>query len=113
MFAFLRALINYLYPPTRWRRPPGHLISTYDIVDSDETLDIIMLANRARSPREAERLLKRYRVQNAADLIDKMPRRSSSVTVRQRLIKLYLAVFGHETGDPYRIDQANRENRRF
>lgn len=99
----IRDLIRYFTPKPHFKRPPLQIINDYDIRDSSEDEQLVMLANRARCPENARQLLKRNKLD---DLVKPQPVRRT--TFRARLKRLIMNMAGHTPGDPYRVSLGNK-----
>lgn len=98
-----RNLIDYFKPKPKFKRVPRQIISDYKIQNANEQERLLMLFNKARSPKAARELLKKYQVETATEVLKLLPQRKP-ITFRTRFNRLLLKMSGHHEGDPYRCD---------
>lgn len=99
MIRFWFRLARWFFPRRKWKPVPRQIITSYRIEDADENQRLIMLYGLARSPEEASRLMKQYKVKSAGELIAKIPPRKPP-SMKRRLISLIRRIDGH---DPRRM----------
>lgn len=96
--------IKYFFGWT-WRpRIPHHLVHPFDRTAASEDELLVMMAGRARDRTYIERLMRRHKASNAAELLARLPKRSGRPSVRERLDTLIMRLEGSQPYDPIRAD---------
>lgn len=100
----IAALIRYLFPRRKWRRPPNQLITPYTFDDAEQHARQLMRYGVARSPDEGFLLMQKYGVKTAWEVIAQLPKRKER-TWRDRLVDLIRRIDGHDRRNLYRDDK--------
>lgn len=94
----IRKLRRYLYPRLSRYRLPMTLVDDYNMASATKDQKIIMLAGYARSPKEAQRLMTRYKATTAHELMRHMKPRRTRPRIITQLANLIMRIEGARRG---------------
>ena len=108
----MRKIIRYLYKQQKIFAASGDIRSEYDVMEMDRDVELIILAGRAKDPTGAARLMQKYNVSTASELLPLLPKRHRP-SVRARMRQWVQRLLGVTEYDPmtHRHEQATAQRR--
>ncbi len=103
----IRRFRRYVRPPLPRASVPLQFVSEYDITTANQEAKMVMLAGYARTPFEAQKLMEKYGVKTARDLLPLLPPLRRRVNPLSRLANIIMRIEGARRG-ALRIDRDNR-----
>ncbi len=92
-------LVKQLNKQHRIARLPTELINTYKVGEQDADTLLILMSAQARDPHAVQRLMQRYNVTSAAELIPLLPKRKRP-NWKKRLLNWLRRLEGSYAADP-------------
>lgn len=98
--SLIRNIRLWFFPKPKFKPPLRSIISPYHMSEANEQQKLLMLAGAARSPQDADNLMKRYGVHSAGEVLEKLPPPKKR-SLKRRLILLIRRIEGHDARDIY------------
>lgn len=94
----IKQLRKYIFPQKNRARVPLQFVDDYDITRANHEQKLVMLAGYARSPKEAQRLMDKHKVNTARALLPLLPPRRKRKNPFSQLAHLVSRIEGARRG---------------